>query len=42
MSNDIGEMHNVASQHADVVDTIEEYLKTARTESKEFPRRNTP
>jgi arylsulfatase A-like enzyme len=37
LANDIGETEDVASQHPDVVARIEAYLKTARTESKEFP-----
>jgi arylsulfatase A-like enzyme len=36
---DVGETTNVARQHPDVVKKIEEYLKTARTDSKEFPIR---
>lgn len=39
LANDIGETEDVASQHPDVVARIEAYLKTARTESKEFPTR---
>ena len=37
LSNDIGEQHNVAAQHPEVVEKIEDYLKTARTESKNWP-----
>jgi arylsulfatase A-like enzyme len=36
---DIGEKNNVAAQHPDIVRKLEEYLKTARTESKEWPVR---
>ena len=36
---DVRETTDVADQHPDVVKVIEEYLKTARTESKEFPIR---
>jgi arylsulfatase A-like enzyme len=36
---DVRETNDVAKQHPDVVKVIEEYLKTARTESKEFPIR---
>ena len=39
LRTDIGEKKNVAAEHPDVVRRIEEYLKTARTESKEFPIR---
>jgi arylsulfatase A-like enzyme len=37
VSKDIGEEKNVASQHADVVKKIEDYLKTSRTESETWP-----
>jgi len=37
LSNDIGEQHNSAAQHPEVVNKIEDYLKTARTESKNWP-----
>ncbi len=33
----LGETNNVAAQNPEVVGKIEEYLKTARTDSKEFP-----
>lgn len=36
---DVSESKDVADQHPDVVKVIEGYLKTARTESKEFPIR---
>jgi arylsulfatase A-like enzyme len=36
---DVGETADVAQQHPDLVKVIEEYLKTARTDSKEFPIR---
>ena len=36
---DLGEKNDVAAQHPDVVAKIEVYLKTARTESKEWPLR---
>jgi arylsulfatase A len=39
LTKDIGEQENVAARHADVVAKVEEYLKTARTESKEWPLR---
>lgn len=35
--DDIGEQHNIADQHPDVILKIEEYLKTARTESENWP-----
>jgi arylsulfatase A len=34
---DMGETHNVADQHPDVVTQIEKYLTTARTESQFWP-----
>lgn len=37
IATDIGEAKNVAGQNPEVVAKIETYLKTARTESKEFP-----
>ncbi len=37
LKTDIGEAHDVASDHPDVVAKIEEYLKGARTESADFP-----
>jgi len=39
LSNDIGEQHNSAAQHSEVVEKIEDCLKTARTESKNWPTR---
>ncbi|HVK16143.1 MAG TPA: arylsulfatase [Fimbriiglobus sp.] len=36
---DVRETKDVAADHPDVVKTIEDYLKTARAESKEFPIR---
>ena len=39
LQTDVGEKTNVASQHADIVDRIEKYLKTARTDSPEWPIR---
>jgi arylsulfatase A-like enzyme len=42
LKTDIGEKTNVAPQHADVVTKIEEYLKTARTESPNFPIKPAP
>ncbi|MEZ5361469.1 MAG: hypothetical protein R2748_03780 [Bryobacterales bacterium] len=37
VSDDIGEQSNVADEHPDVVAKIEDYLKTARTESEFWP-----
>ncbi len=37
LSTDIGERHNIANQHSDVVKRIELYLKNARTTSREYP-----
>ena len=37
LSTDIGEQHNVAAQHPEVVAKLEDYLKTARTESAYWP-----
>src|SRR5208283_1934190 len=37
LKNDIGETKNVAADHKEVVAKIEAYLKTARTEAKEWP-----
>jgi arylsulfatase A-like enzyme len=40
VANDPGEKTNVAAGNPAVVEKIEAYLKTARTESKEFPIRD--
>jgi arylsulfatase A-like enzyme len=37
LKTDLGEKNNVAEMHPDVVAQIETYLKTARTESQDFP-----
>jgi arylsulfatase A-like enzyme len=37
LSEDIGEQNNVADKHPEVITRIEEYLKTARTESINWP-----
>jgi arylsulfatase A-like enzyme len=37
LKNDIGEKHNVAAQYPDVIARIEAYLKTARTDSPNWP-----
>lgn len=39
LSKDVGEKENVAENQPDVIAKIETYLKTARTDSKEFPLR---
>ena len=42
LKNDVGETHNVADKHPEVVARIEAYLKGARTESPEWPLRAAP
>ncbi len=37
LSKDVSEQNNVASAHPEVIESIEEYLKTARTESLNWP-----
>jgi len=37
LAEDIHEDHNVADQHPDIVAIFEKYLKTARTESPNWP-----
>jgi hypothetical protein len=37
LKTDPGEKENVADKHPDIVAKIEEYLKTARTDSKDWP-----
>ena len=37
LKSDVGEEHDVASKHPDVVARIEAYLKTARSESEHWP-----
>jgi len=39
LKNDLGEQNNVAVKHPEVVKKIEDYLKTARTESELWPTR---
>lgn len=39
LRNNLGEMHDVASDHADVTAKIEKYLTICRTDSAEFPIR---
>jgi arylsulfatase A-like enzyme len=42
LQTDLSESHNVASDHADVAARLEDYLKSARTDSQAFPIRPTP
>lgn len=37
LSQDPGEEHNIAGEHPEVIERIEKYLKTARTESPNWP-----
>jgi arylsulfatase A-like enzyme len=39
LQNDIGEKHDVAADHAEVIRRVEALLKDARTESREWPLR---
>jgi len=39
LKTDIGEKNNIAGKHTDIMRRIEEILKSARTDSKEFPIR---
>jgi arylsulfatase A-like enzyme len=41
LQTDLGETHNVAASHPEVVALIEKYLTTARTESQFWPLRST-
>ncbi len=41
LSADVGEQAEVAAQHPDVVEKMENYLKTARTESEFWPLKST-
>ena len=42
LKTDITEKENVACQHSDIVAKFAEYLKTARTESKDWPIKPSP
>lgn len=42
LKSDIGETNNIAAQHRSVVNRIEAYLKTARTESEHWPVSSAP
>src|SRR3989442_1109831 len=37
LTTDLGEKENIADKHPDIVAKIEEYLKAARTDSKDWP-----
>ena len=37
LKTDLGEKHNVAEQHPEIIAGLEERLKTARTESELWP-----
>ena len=37
LSNDIGEQNDIATQHPEIVEQIENYLKTCRTASPYWP-----
>jgi arylsulfatase A-like enzyme len=39
LAEDLGEQRNIAAEHPEVITQIEDYLKTARTESPEWPTR---
>lgn len=39
LASDVGETHDVAADHPDVVARVAEIMRTGRTESKEFPLR---
>ncbi len=42
LADDIGESQNIASRHPDTARTMKEIMRTARTESKEFPLASPP
>jgi len=42
LKTDIGEKNNVAEKHPEVVAKIEDYLKTARTDSDRWPAKPPP
>jgi arylsulfatase A-like enzyme len=37
LRKDIGEKHNIAARHPDVIKKIEDYMKTARTDAAKWP-----
>lgn len=42
LDNDLGEQHNIAAEHPDIVARMEEYLAGARSESPYWPPRRQP
>lgn len=42
LKTDVGEQHDVAAQHPDVVKRFEDYLKSARTDSQIWPIKDKP
>ncbi len=42
LRTDLGEAHDIAAEHPDIVAKIEAYLATARTESEHWPMRRAP
>jgi hypothetical protein len=42
LASDLGEEHNVAAQHPDVVARIAELLRDARTDSEHWPVKEKP
>ena len=42
LKTDLGEKENVAAKHPDIIAKVEDYLKTARTESERWPLKEMP
>ena len=42
LKTDLGEQHDVSSQHPEVAEKIEAILQTVRTDSVDWPIRDTP
>jgi len=42
LKTDLGEKENVAAKHPDIIAKVEDYLKTARTESERWPIKEAP
>jgi arylsulfatase A-like enzyme len=42
LANDLSETKNIADQHPEVIDRIETFLRSARTDSEDFPVRKAP
>jgi arylsulfatase A-like enzyme len=42
LKTDVHEEHNVANEHMDVIEKVEAYLKTARTDSPRWPLKTAP